>query len=312
MPGPFNNGFLGFSSVLVYTVFPLSGLEILGLAASETINPAKEFPISVRITFWILLPLYITTILTIGFLVPFTDIRLIDNPTNYGVGASPFIIAINDAAIIGFKTLFNLIIMITTFSTGISSIYGSSRMLVALAKQHHAPNILTYVDQKGRPIVALAVGLSTGLLAFIGTSPQADMVFSWILSFSGISSVFVWASICLAHIRFRQGWENQGYQVTQLPFRSPLGKAGSWYGLLFNLAVLLSQMWACAGPNDYTDSASIQLVGSFLAAYVYALVILFFYAGYKLWSRSSFVRRSSMRLRELVDSDAGDAQGTAG
>jgi yeast amino acid transporter len=293
--------------VLIFSVFSLSGLEILSLAAVETINPVKAFPSSVRTTFWVTLPLSITSIIAVGFLVPFTDIRLLRVPAHYDVNASPFVIAFNDAGVTGLGNLLNVVVLVTTFSTAMSSIYVSSRNFVALAKQNHAPRIFAYIDQKGRPTIGLLLSLCTGLFAFTGSARGADIAFAWLISVSGISSIFVWGSICLSHIRFRRGWEKQGHALTELPYRSPFGKLGSWYGLSFNVAVLLSQLWTCTGPNTYTDSASIELIGSFLAAYIYAPIILVLYTGYKIWHRTSLVRSNSMFFRSSIN---GSADGT--
>lgn len=43
-PGAFNNGFKGFCNVLVLASFAFAGTELVGLAAAETLNPAKSIP----------------------------------------------------------------------------------------------------------------------------------------------------------------------------------------------------------------------------------------------------------------------------
>lgn len=293
-PGPLNNGFLGFSSVLIFSAFSLSGLEIVGLAASEMINYAGEFPSSVRRAFWLLIPLSIVTTTVIGFLVPYTDIRLLGSGSSFGVEGSPFIIAITDAALPSLRNLFNATIVIATLSTAMSSMYITSRITVGLARQHQAPLIFAYIDRKGRPIVALLCSFGIGLFALLGSANQLEIVLAGVISFSGMSSIFVWASICLAHIRFRRGWSKQGHSSTELVFRSPLSTLGSWYGFCFAVAVLVSQLWTCIGPNAYIDSAAVELIGSFAMAYVYGLLLFILYAGYKLWYRTSLVRSNAM------------------
>lgn len=303
-PGPLNNGFLGFSSVLIFSAFSLSGFEIIGLAASETINSATVFPSSVRLTFWILVPLSITSTIIIGFLVPYSDIRLIGGPTSFNVEGSPFMIAINDAAP-SLRNLFHTIIVIATLSTAMSSMFATSRITVGLARQHQAPRIFTYIDEKGRPIVALLCSFGIGLFAFLGSANQLETILAGVMSVSGMSSIFVWASICLAHIRFRNGWAKQGHSLAELVFRSPLGTVGSWYGLCFTVAVLISQLWTCIGPNVYIESAAVEMVGSFAVAYAYVPLVLILYFGYKLWYRTTFVRTNAMEFHSVNANERG-------
>lgn len=51
-PGAFQNGFKGFCSVFVTAAFAFSGTELVGLAAAEARNPAKELPGAIKQVFW--------------------------------------------------------------------------------------------------------------------------------------------------------------------------------------------------------------------------------------------------------------------
>lgn len=69
-----------------------------------------------------------------------------------------------------------------------------------------APKLLAYVDKKGRPLTVVIVQLLFGCLAFINLAPNGGDIFNWLLSLSGLSILFVYGSIGLAHIRFRAAW----------------------------------------------------------------------------------------------------------
>lgn len=69
-----------------------------------------------------------------------------------------------------------------------------------------APNFLAYIDQKGRPVSVVALQLLFGCLAFINLAPNGGTIFTWLLSLSGLSILFVYGCIALAHIRFRAAW----------------------------------------------------------------------------------------------------------
>ncbi len=68
------------------------------------------------------------------------------------------------------------------------------------------PKFLAYVDKKGRPVSVVILQLLFGCLAFINLAKDGGTIFSWLLSLSGLSILFIYGSIALAHIRFRAAW----------------------------------------------------------------------------------------------------------
>jgi amino acid transporter len=69
-----------------------------------------------------------------------------------------------------------------------------------------APKFLAYVDKKGRPINVIILQLLFGCLAFINLAENGGDIFNWLLALSGLSILFVYGGIGLAHIRFRAAW----------------------------------------------------------------------------------------------------------
>ena len=69
-----------------------------------------------------------------------------------------------------------------------------------------APKFMAYIDKKGRPLVVVLLQLLFGCLAFVNLSSNGGTIFNWLLSLSGLSILFVYGSIALAHIRFRAAW----------------------------------------------------------------------------------------------------------
>lgn len=69
-----------------------------------------------------------------------------------------------------------------------------------------APKALAYVDKKGRPMAVIILQLLFGCLAFINLASNGGTIFGWLLALSGLSILFVYGSIGLAHIRFRMAW----------------------------------------------------------------------------------------------------------
>lgn len=295
-PGAFHNGFKGLCSVFVTAAFAFAGTELIGLAAAETANPRKSLPTAIKQVFWRITLFYIVSLTIVGLLVSYTDPRLLDGKSSADAKASPFVIAIKDAGIAGLDSVMNVVIMIAVLSVGNSSIYGSSRTLAALAEQNQAPKFLAYIDRKGRPLISICIASALGLLAFLAASKQENAAFNWMLALSGLSSIFTWGSICLAHIRFRKGWKVQGHTLDELPFRSQPGVIGSWLGFIFNCLVLVAQFWTGFAPVDYGSLSAGDRVQNFFSAYLAAPIVILSYIGYKLYFKTPFIRSHNMDL----------------
>ncbi|MCJ1247460.1 glyceraldehyde-3-phosphate dehydrogenase 1 [Trapelia coarctata] len=295
-PGAFNHGFKGLCTVFVTAAFAFTGTELVGLAAAETANPRKSLPTAVKQVFWRICLFYIVSLILIGLLVPYTDKRLI-GASHSSSHASPFVIAISNAGIQGLDSVMNVVIMIAVLSVGNSSIYGSSRTLAALAEQKQAPKMFAYIDKRGRPLVAIVFASVFGLLAFLAASPAQDTAFTWMLALSGLSTIFTWGSICLAHIRFRQAWKLQGRTLDELAFRSQPGVLGSYIGFVFNVLVLIAQFWTGFAPVDYQDNTPLENTTNFFQAYLAAPIVLAFYIPYKLYYKTPFMKLQDMDLQ---------------
>jgi yeast amino acid transporter len=284
-PGAFNNGFKGLCSVFVTAAFAFAGTELVGLAAAETANPRKALPTACKQVFWRITIFYIVCLTIVGLLIPYDDPRLLKSGSANSA-ASPFVISIKNAGIEVLPSIMNAVILIAVLSVGNSSIFGSSRTLAALAEQGQAPNWLRYVDRKGRPLTAIGIASALGFLAYVADSNAQGTVLEWLLAASGLSSIFTWGSICLAHIRFRAAWKHENRLLSDLPFQSQPGVIGSWIGFSFNCVVLAAQFWTGAWPVGYKEMGVTEQVRSFFLAYLAAPVILLFYFGHKVWTKT--------------------------
>ena len=246
--------------------------------------------------FWRITLFYIVSLTLVGLLVPYNDQRLMSGTSSADASASPFVIAIKNAGISGLDSVMNVVIMIAVLSVGNSSVYGSSRTLAALSGLGQAPKFLGYIDRKGRPLYAQCVASVLGLLAFLAASDKQTVAFDWMLAISGLSSIFTWGSICLAHIRFRRAWKVQGHSLDELSFRSQSGVIGSWVGFIFNCLVLVAQFWVGFAPVGYGDMTDSARVNSFFNGYLAVPVVLAFYIPCKIYSRSPFMRAKDMDL----------------
>lgn len=279
-PGLFANGFKGVSSVFVTSAFSFGGTELVGLTAAESDNPRVTLPKATKQVFWRILMFYMISLTLICFLVPANSDRLLGS-SSVDVTASPFVIAIKDGGIGGLPSVMNAVILVSVISVGSSSVYATSRTLTALSEQGLAPKICGYIDRAGRPLVAIIITNVFGLLSFIAASGKQEDVFDWLLLISGLSSIFTWLSICVAHIRFRRALYVQGRTPEELSFKSQTGVIGSFYGAALNTLVLIAEFWVSLFPLGEKPSAE-----GFFENYLGFVVLIVFYIGHKIWKRN--------------------------
>lgn len=165
---------------MVSCCFSFGGTELIGLAAAETANPRKSLPTAIKQVFWRITIFYITALMLIGLLVPSNDPRLISGKSSADASASPFVIAIESAGSTVLPSVMNAIILVAIISVGNSSVFGSSRTLVALAEQSHAPQIFSYVDRQGRPLMAIILASCIGSMAYLADVEAHDAIFNWL------------------------------------------------------------------------------------------------------------------------------------
>jgi len=302
-PGAFNNGFKGFCSVFVTAAFAFAGTELVGLAAAETANPRKSLPTAIKQVFWRIFLFYIVSLVLVGLLVPWNEPRLLNATNIADASASPFVIAIESAGATALPSIMNGVILVSVISVGNSSVFGSSRTLAALAEQGQAPRFLAYVDKQGRPLVAIVVASLFGLLAYLVDVPGQSHIFDWLLAISGLSTIFTWASTCLAHIRLRAAWKANKRDLSEMAFRAQAGVVGSWVGLVLNVIILVTQVWLAVSPvpprgqeGEQVERGAVDYAKSFFLSCLAIPVVVVFSVGHKLWYRTSVVRIQDMDI----------------
>ncbi|AMD19255.1 HBR354Wp [Eremothecium sinecaudum] len=272
----------GLCSVFVTAAFSYSGTELVGLSAAESSNPRRTLPKASKLTFWTITSCYIAVLTIIGCLVRSDDPRLLRGSSSVDVAASPLVIAIENGGVRGLPSLMNAIILIAILSVANSSVYACSRCIVSMSQVGHLPRKLGYIDKKGRPLVAIFITLFIGLLSFIATSDKQQEIFTWLSAVSGLSTIFCWLAINLAHIRFRYALRSRDRTLDELPYVSVSGIIGSWYGVLVLLIVLGVSFWT----SIYPAGASAPSARSFFEGFLSFPIFLVCYVGHKLYTRN--------------------------
>ncbi|KAK3375047.1 amino acid permease/ SLC12A domain-containing protein [Podospora didyma] len=280
-PGAFRNGFKGFAGVFVVAAFSFGGTELVGLAAAESENPRKSIPKASKQVFWRIAFFYIVNLFIVGLIVPYDNGRLISGTSGIDAKASPFVIAIEAAGIKVLPHIINGVITIAVISVANSATFASSRTMQALAAQGMGPKFLAYVDKSGRPLWSIVVQLAMGLVAYVAVAgkEQALAAFTWLLALGGASYFFVWATVCLTHIRFRYVWKAQGNSLDDIPYKPALGILGSYIGLALNTLALLATMYTSAYDGENLSAKT------WFETCLAVVVVAVLYIGHKIFTK---------------------------
>lgn len=292
-PGAFANGFKGFASIFVTAAFSFAGTELVGLAAAETGNPRKEIPKASKQVLYRILIFYIVSLFLVTLIVPYTDDQL-TGTSSYDSRASPFVLALRAGQIKALPDIFNGIILISVLSVGNSAVYGASRTLCGLAQAGQAPKLFAYIDRQGRPVPAILLSLAMGFLAYAVYASSSETIFNWLLALSGLSTIFSWGSLCFCQIQFRRAWKYNGHTIEELPWSSPTGLYGAWFGGLFCILVIIFQFYVAAFPIGEGELTPSERGNKFFLNFLAFPVVVVFYIAYKLYTRCSYVRVDEM------------------
>lgn len=256
-PGSFAKPvFKGLCNTFISAAFSFGGAELVVLTASES-KKVESVSRAAKGTFWRIAIFYITTVVVIGCLVPYTDDRLLGGDTGEDITASPFVIALSGQGSMGTKVshFMNAVILIAVLSVCNSCVYASSRVIQALGACGQLPRACGYIDKKGRPLVGIAICGVFGLLGFLVACDKQDDVFTWLFALCSISSFFTWFCICVSQVRFRLALRAQGRSTDEIAHKSMLGIYGGILGGVLNILLIAGEIYVSIFPLGGSPSA---------------------------------------------------------
>lgn len=240
---PFSGGFMALLGVFMIAGFSFQGTELVGVAAGESENPAKNIPKAIRQIFWRILLFYIFAIAIIGLLVPYDNPNLISGDIS-DIAISPFTIVFEKAGFAFAASVMNAVILTSVLSAGNSGMYASTRMLWVLAKEGKAPKWFAKVTRNGVPINSLILTALIGALAFLSSLFGDGEVYIWLLNASGMSGFIAWLGIAVSHYRFRKAFLAQGRDLKELPYRAKWFPFGPIFAFIICCIVILGQNYS--------------------------------------------------------------------
>ncbi|TCP24864.1 lysine:proton symporter (AAT family) [Scopulibacillus darangshiensis] len=275
---PFSGGFFATLGIFLAAGFSFQGTEIVGVAAGESENPAKNVPKAVKSTFWRIFLFYILAILIIGLIIPYTSKSLQSD----SIMVSPFTLVFQRAGLAFAASVMNAVILTAVLSAGNSSLYASARMIYAMAKNGQAPRVFGRLNKRGVPGAAIILTAVVGMFAFFASIYGDGEVYIWLMNSVGVTGFIFWVGIAVSHYRFRKAYLAQGYTLDRLPYHSKFYPFGPIFAFAVCLIVILAQDYQAFLSNNIDW-------GSVIAAYLGIPLFLILWFGYKFIKKTKVV-----------------------
>ena len=238
--GFFPNGFSGMIMALAIIMFSFGGLELVGITAAEASDPRTVIPKAINQVVYRILIFYIGALTVLLSLYPWDSLLQSLGAAGDPYSSSPFV---QIFSLIGSDTaahVLNFVVLTAALSVYNSGVYCNSRMLYGLAEQGDAPKVLTKVNRRGVPVLAIAVSALVTMLCVLVNYLAPKNALELLMSLVVASLLINWAMISLAHLKFRKAMTLQGvipgFKAFWYPFSNYLCLA--FVGLI--LAILLA------------------------------------------------------------------------
>nr|WP_284150944.1 amino acid permease [Listeria monocytogenes] len=283
---PFKGGFFAILGTFLIAGFSFQGTEMVGIAAGESATPETSVPKAIKQVFWRILLFYIFAIFIIGMIIPYTNPNLLSAEAT-DVAISPFTLVFEKAGLAFAASVMNAVILTSVLSAGNSGLYASTRMLWAMARDKKAPKFLGKVNRRGIPMAALIVTTIVGAMTFITTlTENGTVIYTWLLSASGLTGFIAWVGIAISHYRFRKVFIKQGHDLSELKYKAKFFPFGPILALVLCILVIVGQDYAAFLKPEFTNPAWWQKIG---ISYIGLPIFLVFWLSFKFTNKTKVI-----------------------
>jgi L-asparagine transporter-like permease len=274
-------------TALLTVFFAYAGIELVGVTAEESVNPARDVPRALLYTCVIVVALFVVGIFILLAISPWASAT---------TSSSPFVDAIKNLKIPVIASVLNWIVISASVSSVDGALYTASRMLFTQAREGNFPRQLAQTNPRRKvPTAAIAV---TATCMFIGALlayfyPASAYVF--VASLSTFGFLFAWLMIAVSQplYRLKMGAD----WVRNLKWKTP------WYPLTPIIAVvtvlgaLIGQFFTGGSGNKI---GPITIPGGGLAIVVGVIWTVVWAVYYVAYARRKFTHGAEWRSREAA------------
>ncbi len=225
-------GWGGMWIAVIVALFSYLSIEMIAVAAGEAQDPQSAITGAFRSALLRLVLFYGLTLVLVLAIMPWNQA---------GQGKSPFVSAMEAAAIPGAAGIMNFVILIAALSAMNSQLYSATRMLFSLSRGSYAPQILGKLNAQGVPLIALFASCGGIALAAVVSVLYPQSSFVYMMAISMFGAMFAWFMIFVTHWCFRR--QRQQTNAPALPFKMWGFPYLTLLGAVLMLALMLTTLW---------------------------------------------------------------------
>ncbi|XIF19943.1 MAG: amino acid permease [Acetilactobacillus jinshanensis] len=221
--GFFAHGLNGFILSFQMLTFSFTGIEMIGMTASETRNPDQELPKCINSVPTRILLFYVGSLLALMCIYPWNRIS---------ATSSPFVQVFSNLGVRSAAAIINFVVLTAALSSCNSGIYTTSRMIFSM------DNGNTKLSRFFRSLSKYHVPMHAVILSVLGIALAIPLnlfishgAFVLITGMSTTCFLLIWILIILTHLRYRKSNHELG------SFRIPWYPFSDYYTLDFMLFV---------------------------------------------------------------------------
>ena len=191
--GIFPKGFTAAIVILQGVVFAYSGVEMVGVTAGETADPAKVVPRAVNSIMWRIAVFYIGSVVMLTLLLPWTS---------YSASQSPFVTVLSKIGVPDAGGVMNLVVLTAAMSSLNSGLYTTGRILRSMASAGSAPGFTAKMSRSQVPYGGI---LLTAGMALFGVGLNAwlpGQAFEVVVNIASLGVICAWSMIMICHLVF--------------------------------------------------------------------------------------------------------------
>ncbi|WP_460087120.1 amino acid permease [Pseudomonas sp. H1_B04] len=224
--GWFPNGISGMLISLPIVAYAFAGVEMIGIAASESEDPKKTIPRAINSVLWRILLFYVAAIAVILAIYPWDQI---------GTQGSPFVTTFERLGIKEAAGIINFVVITAALSSFNCILFSGGRILKRLADEGQAPKMLQKVRSNGIPARAVFATVACMAFGVVLNYAVPDRAFGYMMSLLAFNVAWTWGMITLTYIFFQRRIRKSGV-INDYPM--PLRKISPAICLLFVAFVL--------------------------------------------------------------------------
>ncbi|MFI5616901.1 amino acid permease [Streptomyces sp. NPDC051567] len=220
--GFFPQGIGGTLMTLQIVMFAFLAVELVGVTAGESKDPAKTLPKAINTVPWRIAVFYVGALIMILSVVPWSEFQ---------PGVSPFVAAFEKMGLGVGAAIVNFVVLTAALSSCNSGMYSTGRMLRDLALNGQGPAFFARLTKNGTPLVGTTFSASLMLVGVWINYVAPGKAFDYVVSFATISGMWAWIMILVSQIRYRAKADRG--ELPASSFRAPGAPWTSWFALLF-------------------------------------------------------------------------------